>query len=78
LPIIPGTCDLNPCLQCDEDVSTPVFKEFGGRTRRNSGIINTIATEDGYTLGLKRPCSTIANLKQPARICPVVVEEVQV
>jgi hypothetical protein len=38
---------LNPCLQCDEDESGPVFKQVAGRTRRNSGIPNAIC----------RPCS---------------------
>jgi hypothetical protein len=38
---------LNPCLQCDEDLSGPVFKQVAGRTRRNSGIPNAIC----------RPCS---------------------
>jgi len=56
-------------------VSGPVFKAFGGRTRRNSGIINTIPSEAGFILGVKRPCSAIANIKQPARICPVDVED---
>ena len=30
--------ELNPCLQCDEDISGPVFQYFAGRTRRDSGI----------------------------------------
>lgn len=29
---------LNPCLQCDEDKSGPVFKAVAGRTRRSSGV----------------------------------------
>jgi hypothetical protein len=33
---------LNPCLQCDEDRSGPVFKATAGRTRRNSGIRSSI------------------------------------
>jgi hypothetical protein len=33
---------LNPCLQCDEDRSGPVFKAIAGRTRRNSGIRSSI------------------------------------
>ncbi len=33
---------LNPCLQCDEDRSGPVFKAAAGRTRRNSGIHSSI------------------------------------
>jgi hypothetical protein len=33
---------LNPCLQCDEDRSGPVFKAAAGRTRRNSGLRSSI------------------------------------
>lgn len=33
---------LNPCLQCDEDMSGPIFKYQAGRTRRNSGIRSEI------------------------------------
>ncbi len=38
---------LNPCLQCDEDLSGPIFKYYAGRTRRNSGIRSEIRREDG-------------------------------
>jgi hypothetical protein len=40
---------LNSCLQCDEDVSGPVFKASAGRTRRNSGLASAIC----------RPCETV-------------------
>jgi hypothetical protein len=43
---------LNPCIQCDEDQSGPVFKAVAGRTRRNSGIPNAIC----------RPCSQVQPL----------------
>ncbi len=43
---------LNPCLQCDEDQSGPVFKGVAGRTRRNSGVPNAIC----------RPCSEVQPL----------------
>jgi hypothetical protein len=43
---------LNPCLQCDEDRSGPVFKAVAGRTRRNSGLPSAIC----------RPCSTVTPL----------------
>ena len=43
---------LNPCIQCDEDLSGPVFKGVAGRTRRNSGIPNAIC----------RPCSEVQPL----------------
>ena len=40
---------LNGCLQCDEDMSGPVFKATAGRTRRNSGLASAIC----------RPCQTV-------------------
>lgn len=40
---------LNPCLQCDEDLSGPVFQAVAGRTRRNTGIPNALC----------RPCDTV-------------------
>jgi hypothetical protein len=38
----PNSTILNPCLQCDEDKSGPVFKRVAGRTRRDSGIASAI------------------------------------
>jgi len=52
------TCALNKCLQCDEDMSGPIFKKFAGRTRRNSGLESAIT----------RPCNTVAKLKH--EVCP--------
>lgn len=43
---------LNDCLQCDEDVSGPVFKAVAGRTRRNSGLPSALC----------RPCDTVARV----------------
>lgn len=43
---------LNPCLQCDEDQSGPVFKMVAGRTRRNSGLANSMC----------RPCAEVRPL----------------
>jgi hypothetical protein len=40
---------LNPCLQCDEDESGPVFKSIAGRTRRSSGLAAAIC----------RPCEQV-------------------
>jgi hypothetical protein len=44
------SCDedgnLNDCLQCDEDESGPIFKEYAGRTRRNSGLESSICRDD--------------------------------
>jgi hypothetical protein len=37
---------LNDCLQCDEDLSGPIFKFYSGRTRRNSGIQSEIHRPD--------------------------------
>ena len=41
--------DLNACIQCDEDLSGPVFKYWAGRTRRNSGLPTALC----------RPCNTV-------------------
>jgi hypothetical protein len=43
---------LNPCLQCDEEESGPVFKAVAGRTRRNSGLPSAIC----------RPCDTVTRM----------------
>jgi hypothetical protein len=40
--IPPNSTNLNPCLQCDEDKSGPIFKKVAGRTRRDSGIASAI------------------------------------
>lgn len=40
---------LNPCIQCDEDKSGPIFKAVAGRTRRNSGL----------GVALCRPCDQV-------------------
>ena len=42
-------CELNECLQCDEDNAGPIFTAFGGRTRRRSGLKSEIV----------RPCDSI-------------------
>lgn len=41
-PYVDKDGNLNPCMQCDEDKSGPVFKYYSGRTRRNSGIHSEI------------------------------------
>lgn len=43
---------LNECLQCDEDVSGPVFKAVAGRTRRNTGVASAMC----------RPCAEVTPL----------------
>ena len=40
---------LSPCLQCDEDISGPIFKAEAGRTRRNTGLASSIC----------RPCAEV-------------------
>eukprot|EP01059_Diplonema_ambulator_P034679 TRINITY_DN7903_c0_g1_i1.p1 TRINITY_DN7903_c0_g1~~TRINITY_DN7903_c0_g1_i1.p1 ORF type:complete len:250 (+),score=45.84 TRINITY_DN7903_c0_g1_i1:33-752(+) len=39
---LPPDNHLNPCLQCDEDVSGPIFKLYSGRNRRDSGLNSSI------------------------------------
>ena len=48
---------LNPCLQCDEDISGPIFKAIAGRTRRNSGLAS----------GLCRPCASVYRVEHRYR-----------
>jgi len=38
----PNSTNLNPCLECDELKSGPIFKKVAGRTRRDSGITSAI------------------------------------
>lgn len=42
--------ELDPCIQCDEDQSGPIFKAVSGRTRRNSGLPSRIC----------RPCDSVS------------------
>jgi len=46
------TCAMVECIQCDEDKSGPIFAEYGGRTRRRSGLLSDIV----------RPCSTVSSI----------------
>jgi hypothetical protein len=60
-------CTLNECLQCDDDASGTIFELYAGRTRRKSGIITTFDASGmglGPYVGLKRPCSSIADIEQ--------------
>lgn len=41
-PFVDKNGNLNSCLECDEELSGPVFKFYAGRTRRNSGIHSEI------------------------------------
>ena len=52
-------CTLNECLQCDEDESGPIFKQFAGRTRRTSGLLSPIA----------RLCSELEEITH--EVCPI-------
>lgn len=51
-PYVDESGQLNPCLQCDELKSGPVFKYISGRTRRNSAIPSAIC----------RPCNSVSTL----------------
>eukprot|EP01138_Halocafeteria_seosinensis_P001993 gb/GECG01002041.1/.p1 GENE.gb/GECG01002041.1/~~gb/GECG01002041.1/.p1 ORF type:complete len:274 (+),score=15.30 gb/GECG01002041.1/:1-822(+) len=48
----PNSTNLNPCLECDETKSGPIFKVVAGRTRRDSGLESSI----------NRPPSSIYNI----------------
>ena len=43
---------LNPCLQCDEEISGPIFHAVAGRTRRNTGLPSSMC----------RPCTEVRPL----------------
>lgn len=45
-------CELNDCLQCDEDKAGPIFSAYAGRTRRRSGLLSEIV----------RSCDSIARI----------------
>jgi hypothetical protein len=51
-PYVDMNGQLNPCLECDEVKSGPVFKAYAGRTRRNSGLASAIC----------RPCTTVSRV----------------
>lgn len=50
----PPSCDLAACINCDEVNSGDIFKQYAGRTRRNSGLLS----------GIVRNCSEIIPLQQ--------------
>ena len=37
---------INKCIQCDEDMSGPLFKYYAGRNRWNSGIVSELTRDD--------------------------------
>jgi len=61
-PFIGETCELSPCVACEEEAIEPIFQQFSGRTRRRSGILGA---------DIKRPCSKTAGIDQPFVTCPV-------
>jgi hypothetical protein len=63
----PPTCELNPCLQCDEDEAGPLFKAFAARTRRRSGLASAIA----------RGCDEFPQIIHEACPAPVSVVSVE-
>ena len=44
---------LNECIQCDEDISGPVFKTHAGRTRRNTGMASELCRPCGETFPIE-------------------------
>lgn len=45
-------CQINDCLQCDEEKAGPIFTSYAGRSRRRSGLLSEIV----------RDCSSIAHI----------------
>jgi len=50
----PPSCELAECLNCDEVNSGPIFKQYAGRARCNSGLLS----------GIVRNCSEVIPLEQ--------------
>jgi hypothetical protein len=48
----PPACEINACLECDEELAGPLFSQFAGRTRRRSGLLSEIV----------RDCDSIARI----------------
>lgn len=45
-------CQINDCLECDEEKAGPIFTSYAGRSRRRSGLLSEII----------RDCSSIAHI----------------
>jgi len=56
-----SACELSECLQCDEEVSAPLFERYAGRSRRRSGLLSTTAF----------PCSRFPYIVQDP--CPLTI-----
>lgn len=50
----PPACELNACVECDEEKSGPLFQKFAGGTRRSAGLLSNIV----------RPCSELVKLER--------------
>jgi hypothetical protein len=59
---LPG-CPLDPCIECDEVQSGPLFKRFAGRSRRNSGLPSSIVRRcsEVEALEVHDPCDQITS-----------------
>ena len=60
-------CTLDECLQCDEDESSPLFKKFGGRTRRNSGLLTAIVRDCTAHVDLDQTKDSFEVLELPGK-----------
>ena len=82
----PG-CQLHECIACDENNSGPLFVQYGGRTRRNSGLLSSIARSCDELVYLPQvdPCEflhpppptvspTMAPTESPTTAEPTIVE----
>lgn len=54
-------CALNECINCDELNSGPLFVKYAGRTRRNSGMLSSIARSCAELILLPQtdPCDAV-------------------
>lgn len=64
----PPNCTLADCLYCDEVNSGPIFKEYAGRSRRNSGLLSGIVRNCSEMIPLvqENPCDYYENMTTSA------------
>ena len=53
----PPECELSKCLECDEELSGPIFVDYAGRIRRTSGLLSSIVRPcEGFVQITHEPC----------------------
>ncbi|KAL9182989.1 hypothetical protein ACHAXT_004268 [Thalassiosira profunda] len=62
-PYVVETCELHPCLRCDDSVNGDLFEQLAGMTRRGAGLHTVIP----------RPCGSLADVTHScvAKMMPI-------